>query len=72
MTPSDTPSLESELGERLPDGIETLSGEELSDVADRLRDAKLRQSQALDAAIEEALEIVPRLARGTVRKILFG
>lgn len=38
MTTSDTPSLEAELGERLPDGIQTLSRDELTDVADRLRE----------------------------------
>jgi hypothetical protein len=72
MTPGAIPTLEAELGDSVPAGLETLTDEELTDVADRLRDAKLRQSQALAAAIEQALEIVPRLLRGPVRKILFG
>jgi hypothetical protein len=72
MTPSAMRRLEAELGEGLPDGLERLTDEQLTDVAQRLREAKERQSQALDAAIEEALDIVPRLLRGSVRKILFG
>ncbi len=72
MTASAMRSLEAELGDRVPDGLERLTDEELSDLADRLHDAKLRQSQSLDDAIEEALEIVPRLLRGSMRKVLFG
>ena len=64
--------LEAELEGKVPDGLQPLTDEQLSDVADRLHDAKARQSQALDAAIEQALDIVPRLLRGSVRKILFG
>ncbi|MDQ6751802.1 MAG: hypothetical protein M3Z33_13760 [Actinomycetota bacterium] len=72
MTADAVRRLEAELGGRVPEGLETLTDGELADVGDRLRDTKRRQSQALDAAIEEALEIVPRLLRGPVRKILFG
>ena len=64
--------LEQELGGRPPDGLATLTDEERSDLAERLHDAKRRQSQALERGIDEALEIVPRLVRGPVRKILFG
>jgi hypothetical protein len=72
MTPSARGRLEAELGDSIPQGLETLADEQLTDVADRLHEAKLLQSQALDAAIAQALEIVPRLLRGSVRKILFG
>lgn len=72
MTASAMQSLEVELGDRVPDGLDTLTDQELTDVADRLHAAKLRQSQALDAAIGQALEIVPRLLRRPMRKILFG
>jgi hypothetical protein len=37
-----------------------------------LRAAKLGQSEQLEAAVDEALEIVPRILRRPVRKILFG
>jgi len=72
MTADAVGRLEAELGGRVPEGLETLADGELADIGDRLRDTKRRQSQALDAAIEEALEIVPRMLRGPVRRILFG
>jgi len=71
MTSDTRRTLEKELGGRVPDGLSTLTEEELTDFADRLRTAKERQSQALQSGIDLALEIVPRLARGSVRKILF-
>jgi phosphotransferase system enzyme I (PtsI) len=47
-------SLESELGGSVPDGLDTLTDDELSELAQRLHDATQRQSQALEAAIAEA------------------
>jgi len=64
--------LEEELEMRLPDGLRELTDEELADLADRVLEAKERQSLALEVGIDDALEIVPRLVRGPVRKILFG
>jgi hypothetical protein len=65
-------ALEDELGSRPPDGLEQLTDAQLRAFTDLLHHAKLRQSEALESAVEEALEIVPRLVRGPVRKILFG
>jgi len=65
-------ALESELGGRAPDGLKALSDADLRAFADVLHEARRRQSAALESAVEEALEIVPRMARGTVRKALFG
>ena len=64
--------LEAELGGRAPDGLKTLGDTDLRAFTALLHDAKVRQSEALEAAIEQSLEIVPRMARGPVRKILFG
>lgn len=72
MTTDARRALERELGGRAPEGLSTLTDEELTHLADLLHDAKQRQSQELDAAIEQALGIVPRLMRGPVRKALFG
>lgn len=72
MTPSARRSLKAELGDRVPDGLGTLTDAQRADVADRLHDARSRQSRALDVAIGDALEIVPRLLRRPVRRILFG
>lgn len=72
MTTDSRRTLERELGDKIPDGLSTLTDEELSHFADLLRDTKQRQSQALESAIEDALGIVPRIVRGSVRKVLFG
>ncbi|HEY5317479.1 MAG TPA: hypothetical protein VIJ20_05830 [Solirubrobacteraceae bacterium] len=60
-----------ELG-TVPGGLEELTEKELSGFADMLQVAKREQSEQLEAAVDEALEIVPRLLRRTIRKILFG
>lgn len=72
MTNDARRALERELGGRVPDGLSTLKDDELTHLAELLRAAKQRQSQALETAIEEALGIVPRIVRGSVRKVLFG
>jgi hypothetical protein len=64
--------LKPELGGTVPGGLEGLTEEELTGFAAMLRAAKRRQSEELEAAVDEALEIVPRLLRRPVRKILFG
>lgn len=71
MTSDARGDLEQELDGRVPDGLSKLKDEEFADLAKRLRDAKQRQSEALERGIDEALEIVPRVARGSVRKMLF-
>jgi hypothetical protein len=64
--------LEDELGARIPAGLDVLGDDELIALADLLRDAKGRQAQLLDEGVADSLNIVPRLMRGPVRKILFG
>jgi len=65
-------ALEAELGGPAPDRLEELADADLRAFTDLLHAAKERQSEALVAAVEQSLEIVPRVARGSVRKILFG
>jgi hypothetical protein len=64
--------LEQELGARIPEGIGVLADEELLLLADLLHEAKASQAQELDEGVEGSLDIVPRLMRGPVRKMLFG
>lgn len=64
--------LEAELGGRAPDALSALSKQDRRAFAGVLHDAKGRQSRELGAAVEEALGVVPRLLRGTIRKVLFG
>ncbi len=65
-------TLEAELGGPAPDGLTALGEHERSAFAGVLHDAKARQSQELEVAIEQSLRHMPRLLRGTIRKILFG
>jgi len=64
--------LEEELGARIPEGMEVLADDELFLLADLLHEAKASQAQELDDGVEGSLDIVPRLMRGPVRKMLFG
>jgi hypothetical protein len=64
--------LKSELGGSVPHGMDSLSDADMSGFAAILHDAKGRQSSELEEAVDQALEIVPRLLRGTIRRILFG
>jgi hypothetical protein len=64
--------LEAELGGPLPDGLHHLSDEQLLALADLLQDAKARGQEELREGVEDSLNFVPRLVRGSVRKILFG
>jgi hypothetical protein len=64
--------LKPELGGSVPTGLEGLTEEELHGFAAAVRVARRRQSEELELAVDQALDIVPRLLRGTIRKILFG
>ena len=64
--------LRAELGAAPPKGLGVLEDDELRALADALREARRRQSAALEAAAGQALGHVPRLIRGPVRKILGG
>jgi hypothetical protein len=64
--------LKSELGGKVPHGMDGLTEADMAAFAGILHDAKARQSRALEEAVDDALEIVPRLLRGAVRRILFG
>ncbi len=65
-------ALEAELGGRAPARLDALDEAQLRSLTTLLHDAKSRQSEALDAAVEQSLEFVPKMMRGSVRKILFG
>lgn len=65
-------TLEDELGGPIPEGLEVLSADQLQTLADLLAAAKARQAQELQQGVQESLDIVPRLMRGPVRRILFG
>ncbi|MFD9338979.1 hypothetical protein ACFWBF_32005 [Streptomyces sp. NPDC060028] len=58
-------------GGRPPNSFRELPAEELARLADALRAERSRQADGLNQAAGEALKLVPALARGAVRKVLF-
>ncbi len=62
--------LRKELGDL--DVLDDLSEDEGTELLAMIRDTRRTQNKALDAAINEVLRYLPRLIRGTARKIVFG
>ncbi|MFI5760725.1 hypothetical protein ACIA8F_07235 [Streptomyces sp. NPDC051563] len=58
-------------GVRPPASFEELAAGELARLAEALKAERARQAEGLNRAAEEALGLVPALARGAVRKVLF-
>jgi hypothetical protein len=66
-------SLAEHLGGPPPPGlIAALDDDEIERLAGLLAAAREEQAAELDRAMDDALGYVPRLARGTVRRLLFG
>ena len=63
------PALETELAASPPLGVSSLSAEERDDLAAAIRDAKRRQTEALRLAGEQALNQIPRVLRGPIRRL---
>jgi hypothetical protein len=63
-------ALERQLGAKPPRGLRALSAEEIEDLATALGDARHRQTAALAEAGERALNRIPRLLRGPIRKVV--
>ncbi|WP_424214257.1 hypothetical protein ACN20G_20510 [Streptomyces sp. BI20] len=65
-------ALAKELGGAVPPGgFRELTDAELARLADALRRDREQRAEGLTEAAEKALALVPALARGPVRKILF-
>jgi hypothetical protein len=63
-------SLTDQLRTPPPAGIAGLSREHQTHLAEALRSARRRQAEQLQAASDQALEHIPRLLRGPVKKIV--
>jgi hypothetical protein len=70
MTPDAKRALRAELGAAPPKGLDALSDDEIADLAAALHDARARDKAALAKAMQDALQHVPRLLRGPVRKMI--
>jgi len=69
---SDLPTrlLGPELGGQIPAGFEDLSEAQLQALASAVRDARHKQRDELNRALSAALEHVPFLLRGAVKRVL--
>lgn len=65
-------ALEAQLGSSIPKGVRALGADELEDLAEAVREARRRQAVALSEAGDRALNKIPRLLRGPVRKVAGG
>ena len=63
--------LDTELGTTQPLPIDALSEGEQAALVELIHDMRARRAAELQAAITNALEQVPRVLRGALRKVLF-
>ena len=63
-------ALEQELSAAPPQGLKSLSADELADLAAAVHSARKRQAHELAAAGDAAFGHVPRLLRAPIRKVL--
>lgn len=70
MSESALSQLREQLSGDVPRGTSRLGEADLRDLAHAIRDARHREGEALAAAGERALERVPRLLRGPIRKVV--
>ena len=61
-----------ELGAAPPHFLDDLSERELSDLAKALSEARIRQAEALEHAIDRAMRFIPWGFRGAVKAVLLG
>jgi hypothetical protein len=62
--------LEEQLRDRPPAGLHQLEEEHLTHLAAAIRSTRRRQGEQLEAASDHALNHIPRLLRGPVKKIV--
>jgi hypothetical protein len=65
-------SLKQELGVSAPACIDTLSPDQQSQLLALVKGARQKQETDLKAALDGALDMVPMLLRGPIKKIFFG
>ena len=70
MSESALSQLREQLSGDVPEAVSRLGEAELRDLMHAIRDARHREGEALAAAGERALERVPRLLRGPIRKVV--
>lgn len=72
MNESTRKALRAELGASPPYFLDDLDDAELLDLTSALSDARARQAEAVEEAIDKAMRYLPWGLRGAVRKVLLG
>jgi len=72
MNESTRKALRAELGTSPPHFLDDLDDAELADLANVLSEARTRQAEAVEEAIDKAMRYIPWGLRGAVRKVLIG
>jgi hypothetical protein len=65
-------ALREELGAAPPYFLDDLPDRELEDLVKALSDARIRQAEELEDAIDKAMRFIPWGFRGAVKKVLLG
>ena len=65
-------TLRQELGKEAAEALAPLSDADAARFATLLAEAREREAAALRDAAESSLSFVPRFARGTIKKLVFG
>ncbi|WP_232675833.1 hypothetical protein [Nocardioides sp. R-C-SC26] len=63
-------TLAGELGADVPPGVAALPDEAQDRLATLIHQARVRQADALEGAVQEGLGFVPRVLRGTITRIV--
>ena len=63
-------ALTKQLGQQPPAGVKALPEDELRELEAAIAEARHRQAAALEEAGDRALDRIPRLLRGPVRKVV--
>ncbi len=69
MADTGSDALRRALGGRVPEGLDSLADDERAHLAEAVSDARRRQARALAQGDERAMQHIPRLLRGPIRRL---
>ncbi len=69
MADTGSDALRRALGGRVPEGLDSLADDERAHLAEAVSDARRRQARALAQGGERAMQHIPRLLRGPIRRL---
>jgi len=69
MADTGSDALRRALGGRAPEGLDSLADDERAHLAEAVSDARRREARALAQGGERAVQDIPRLLRGPIRRL---